>query len=284
MKDQINKAKKVIVKNKRIWKLRQRIWHTNEWKDRKRLVRRKLREFKNGLVTRNDYLEERKRYKEWCKIKKKEHEKEEEEKIKNIKTESEVWNCINKRRKEREGLEEEIPLEKWEKHFIESLDGTKIKVVNDLKSETINREGEKEKEEDKEEEDDIQDIVFAKQIAKLKRRKAVREDGIENEAWIHATHEIVEAFKKMVRLIWKEGGVIEDWKVVIISPVFKKGDKSDIRNYRGVTIMDTAYKIYAGILNDRLENVIENNLSETQFSFRKGRGTVDCIYFKLFDK
>ena len=36
--------------------------------------------------------------------------------------------------------------------------------------------------------------------------------------------------------------------------------------------------IYAGILNDRLENVIENNLSETQFGFRKGRGTVDCIY------
>ena len=239
------------------------------------MVRKKLRELKNGL-TRNDYLEERKRYKEWCKIKKKEHEKEEEEKIKNIKTESEVWNYINKRRKKREGLDEGIPLEKWEKHFTESLDGTKIKVVNDFKSEKINRE--EEEEEETEEEDDIKDVEFAKQIAKLKRRKAVGEDGIENEAWIHATHEIAEAFKKMVRLIWKDGGVIEDWKVGIISPVFKKGDKSDIRNYRGVTIMDTAYKIYAEILNDRLENVIENNLSETQFGFRKGRGTVDCIY------
>ena len=42
--------------------------------------------------------------------------------------------------------------------------------------------------------------------------------------------------------------------------------------------MNTAYKIYAGILNDRLEKAINDKLSETQFGFRKGRGTVDCLY------
>jgi len=30
-----------------------------------------------------------------------------------------------------------------------------------------------------------------------------------------------------------------------------------VKNYRGVTLMDTAYKIYANILNERLKKEVE---------------------------
>jgi len=51
-----------------------------------------------------------------------------------------------------------------------------------------------------------------------------------------------------------------------------------MKNYRGVTLMDTAYKIYANILNKRLKKEVERKLEEGQFGFREGRGTTDAIY------
>lgn len=273
MKEQINKAKKVIQRKRYNWQLGQRKWHNKEWKERKRNVRRKLREFKDGITSREQYLKERKTYKEWCIAKKIEQQKEEEDKIKNIKTETEVWKYINKKRKRREGIEEGILLIEWENHFMNSLEGTKTKVVLNLKDED-DEEGELE------DDDDIQDIEFENQIKKLKKRKAVGEDGVENEVWMYATQEMVNVYKQLVRKIWKEGGILEDWKVGIISPVYKKGNRKEVSNYRGITIMNTAYKIYAGILNDRLVKAIEQrqNSNDTQYGFKKERGTIDCIY------
>lgn len=42
--------------------------------------------------------------------------------------------------------------------------------------------------------------------------------------------------------------------------------------------MDTAYKIYANILNEKLKMEVKDKLEEGQFGFREGRGTVDAIY------
>lgn len=42
--------------------------------------------------------------------------------------------------------------------------------------------------------------------------------------------------------------------------------------------MDTAYKIYANILNERLKREAERKLGEGQFGFRKGRGTINTIF------
>lgn len=39
--------------------------------------------------------------------------------------------------------------------------------------------------------------------------------------------------------------------------------------------MNTAYKIYASILNDRLMGAVKDNLQEIQFSFKKRRGTTE---------
>jgi len=65
----------------------------------------------------------------------------------------------------------------------------------------------------------------------------------------------------------------------MITPIHKKGDTSDVRNYRGITLLCTAYKIYAAILAKRLREEIERkgSLPETQVGFRKGRGTMDNV-------
>lgn len=42
--------------------------------------------------------------------------------------------------------------------------------------------------------------------------------------------------------------------------------------------MDTAYKIYASVLNKKLKKETEDKLRETQFGFRERRGTMNAVY------
>lgn len=78
--------------------------------------------------------------------------------------------------------------------------------------------------------------------------------------------------------IWKGGGIPKEWRKGVICPIFKKGDKKDAKNYRGVTLMDTAYKVYESILNERLMEEVKDKLEEGQFGFRRGRGMRDAVY------
>lgn len=65
----------------------------------------------------------------------------------------------------------------------------------------------------------------------------------------------------------------------IIQPI-EKGDRNKLENYRGVTLLDTTYKIYAMILEERLRKETERLkiLPETQAGFRKGKSYINNIY------
>lgn len=73
---------------------------------------------------------------------------------------------------------------------------------------------------------------------------------------------IGEVLYDLINRIWKEGGIPEEWNKGIISPIWKKGDKGEIKNYRGITLMDTTYKVYASLLNERLKAEVEKKLEE----------------------
>ena len=71
--------------------------------------------------------------------------------------------------------------------------------------------------------------------------------------------------------------MLEEWRTGLIYPMHKR-DRSDVKNYRGITLLNTAYKIYASILNDMLVKELEGKLGEEQLGFSKGKGTIDAIY------
>lgn len=66
----------------------------------------------------------------------------------------------------------------------------------------------------------------------------------------------------------------------MVVPIFKKGDPEEMKNYRDISLLCTAYKIYAEILRARLEEENDKGkwILENQGGFRKGRGTTDNIF------
>jgi hypothetical protein len=64
----------------------------------------------------------------------------------------------------------------------------------------------------------------------------------------------------------------------MICLLYKKGDRLDWTNYRPITLLNVAYKIFAFIINQRLVNIIETELGVYQSGFRPKRSTNDNIF------
>ena len=66
----------------------------------------------------------------------------------------------------------------------------------------------------------------------------------------------------------------------MIISLFKKGDREDPGNYRGITLLNVVGKLFNKVLNYRLLEWLEehNKLSESQAGFRSGRSCVDNIF------
>ena len=52
----------------------------------------------------------------------------------------------------------------------------------------------------------------------------------------------------------------DDWKVELIVPLFKKGDKIKCENYGGITLQNVAYNIVLNIVLERLREYSEEVL------------------------
>ena len=69
-----------------------------------------------------------------------------------------------------------------------------------------------------------------------------------------------------------------EWNKSIIRPIYKKGEKSKCSNYRGISLLNTAYKISATVINNRVKVYAEDLLSQEQNGFRRNRSATDNIF------
>src|SRR5699024_3165023 len=118
------------------------------------------------------------------------------------------------------------------------------------------------------------------QVGRLKKGRAPGRDGIQNEAWMYGTEGMRERLRKIMNEIWKGGGFPRQWTEGLIIPIHKKGDRHEVSNYRGITLLNTSYKLYAMILHEKLCRKLDEKdmLPDGQTGFRKERGPIDNVY------
>jgi sorting nexin-29 len=78
-------------------------------------------------------------------------------------------------------------------------------------------------------------------------------------------------------MIWNNEQLPQQRNEGIIRPVYKKGDRLNCNNYRPITLLNIAYKIFAILSNRRLIEKIEYKEEDNQMGFNSNRSTIDNI-------
>ena len=79
--------------------------------------------------------------------------------------------------------------------------------------------------------------------------------------------------------------ILEDMQIQSITPIFKKGDKSDPGNYRPISLTSHLIKIFERVIRKKLVCHLESNsiLSNKQHGFRKGRSCLTHLLKHIDD-
>ena len=94
-------------------------------------------------------------------------------------------------------------------------------------------------------------------MGKLKNGKAAGKNEITVEIIKGGGDRVVGWIWWLFKMAFGNDIVSEDWISAVIVPLYKgKGEMTECKNYRGISLLSVVRKIYAGILVDRFCRVI----------------------------
>jgi len=126
------------------------------------------------------------------------------------------------------------------------------------------------------EELNIEDVKKA--IRNLKNNKEAGTDGIHPELIRYGGNKLLKRMYELLRQIWAEERIPEEWTETIIVPIHKTGDRDRCENYRGIALGNAAYKILLNVILGKIKPYIEKVKGGYQNGFRDGRSVIDNIF------
>ena len=72
----------------------------------------------------------------------------------------------------------------------------------------------------------------------------------------------------LVHKVWQECSVPQAWRDAEIVPIPKKGDLTCCDNWRGIALLDVVGKLVRRLVQNRLQQIAESELPDTQCGFR----------------
>jgi len=115
-------------------------------------------------------------------------------------------------------------------------------------------------------------------IEKLKNDKSPGIDQIPAELIKAGGRKICCEIHNLIISIWNKEELSDEWKESIIVHIYKRGDKTDYNNYRGISLLPTTYKVLSNILLSRLTPYAEDVIGDHQCGFRRNWSTTDHIF------
>jgi hypothetical protein len=138
------------------------------------------------------------------------------------------------------------------------------------------------------------------QLNKLNTSKAAGPDNLHARLLVELRVQICKPLCMIYNKSLEEGKIPHDWKFANVKPLFKKGDKKLVSNYRPVSLTAICCKTMERLIREQMIIHLEvhNLLSKDQHGFRAGRScttqlletlelwssfmdngiAVDCIY------
>ena len=88
----------------------------------------------------------------------------------------------------------------------------------------------------------------------------------------------LEILRQIIVEFWDKEVPPTEWDTGMLKILPKKGDLSKPGNYRGIMLLEVAYKIAAIVIHQRLQPIVEKLDHETQCGFRQERGCLDAVF------
>jgi hypothetical protein len=83
----------------------------------------------------------------------------------------------------------------------------------------------------------------------------------------------------MIQQVWIGETLPEIWIEQVLGPVYKKSDKLDCKIYRGICILNVAYKVFAKVLLARLSPYANAVVKHYQARFQSGKSTTYQLFY-----
>ena len=119
---------------------------------------------------------------------------------------------------------------------------------------------------------EINEKIVLDQIGRLREYSAPGPDKVANKLIIELKSELAKPLAVLFRKLLNESRIPNDWRLSNVTPVYKKGSKSDPGNYRPVSLTSNVCKLMERVINVQLGDFLNKNVIEnSQHGFRKGR-------------
>ncbi|XP_054086050.1 putative uncharacterized transposon-derived protein F52C9.6 isoform X2 [Zeugodacus cucurbitae] len=89
---------------------------------------------------------------------------------------------------------------------------------------------------------------------------------------------MIRCMHQLLCRIWSEESMPDDWNLSVLCPIHKKGDPTICANYRGISLLNIAYKVLSSVLCERLKPTVNELIGPYQCGFRPGKSTMDQIF------
>lgn len=184
---------------------------------------------------------------------------------------SEAWRVIKELRSDRKERSyiSYIEPEKWKDHYKDLLTETRQKFIEERQEE----EGQPRAQHIPITIEDIR-----KAIKTIKNKKAGGPGDIAPELIKCGTEKLFRIIHGMFGKAINGHNIPDEWKEAQLTSIFKKGDRRQCDNYRGISVIATMGRLYGRVLRDKLEQNIQGKIGEEQAGFTAGRSCIDHIY------
>lgn len=106
-------------------------------------------------------------------------------------------------------------------------------------------------------------------LKKLPSGKAPGIDGLPAEFFKKYWHDLKDDFAAVLRHSFDQGTLPDSMKLSVITLIFKKNSRSDLKNYHPISLLCTDYKIIAKCLAERMKTVLPTLIGSDQTGFMK---------------
>ena len=135
---------------------------------------------------------------------------------------------------------------------------------------------------------EITEEKVKKKLLNLRKDSSPGPDGISPRTLIEFADELAHPLFLIIKKSYETGEVPKEWKQANVTPIYKKGSKNDVSNYRPVSLTSVPCRVTESIIKDEIVNHLALNklIRESQHGFRTNRSCLSNLleYLNILTK